>query len=263
MHQFDADISFDRTETHRFRGIVSDRWSVNGNPDGGYLMAIMAHAMARVSAKKATPVFTANYVSRCVPGEAQILVEEIIESTQFSRLEAKLVQDGRERIRMLGTFSRELDECFIRKYEAAPPEVASLERCVRIPVLPGYTLFEHMDVRLDPACAGWMQDRLTEASEQRGWITFGEPRPHDMFSLLLAADSFPPAILSSQGMLAWVPTIELSVNVRNIPVSSWLKCVFRTRFINCGLLEEDGELWDEAGELIGISRQIAQFRKVA
>ena len=107
------------------------------------------------------------------------------------------------------------------------------------------------------------QDRLTEASEQRGWITFGEPRPHDMFSLLLAADSFPPAILSSQGMLAWVPTIELSVNVRNIPVSSWLKCVFRTRFINCGLLEEDGELWDEAGELIGISRQIAQFRKVA
>ena len=68
MHQFDADISFDRTETHRFRGIVSDRWSVNGNPDGGYLMAIMAHAMARVSAKKATPVFTANYVSRCVPG---------------------------------------------------------------------------------------------------------------------------------------------------------------------------------------------------
>jgi hypothetical protein len=31
MHQFDADISFDRTETTPFQGIVSDRWSVNGN----------------------------------------------------------------------------------------------------------------------------------------------------------------------------------------------------------------------------------------
>lgn len=263
MHLFDEDISFDRSEANRFRGMVSDRWSVNGNPDGGYLMAVMAHAMARVSAKKATPVFTANYVSRCIPGEAEILVEEIIESTQFSRLEARLLQNGKEKIRMLGTFSRELDECFIRKYEAEPPKVAALDQCVQLPVLPNYTLFEQMDVRLDPACAGWMQDRLTEASEQRGWINFKAPRAHDMFSLLLAADSFPPAILSSQGMLAWVPTIELSVNIRNIPVSGWLKCVFRTRFINCGLLEEDGELWDEAGELIGISRQIAQFRKVA
>jgi hypothetical protein len=261
MHLFDADISFDRSDPKRFKGDVSPHWSVNGNPDGGYLMAVMANAMARVSAKKATPIFTANYVSRCVPGEAEILVEEIIASTQFSRFEARLVQEGKERIRMLGTFSRELDECFIRKYEAPPPEVAPLDQCIQIPVLPGYTLFEQMDVRLDPACAGWMQDHLTEASEQRGWITFKDERPHDPFSILLAADSFPPAILASQGMLAWVPTIELSVNIRNIPETRWLKCVFRTRYINCGLLEEDGELWDSTGELVAISRQIAQFRK--
>ena len=35
---------------------------------------------------------------------------------------------------------------------------------------------------------------------------------------------------------------------------------FRTRFITCGLLEEDGEIWDETGQLIAISRQIAQYR---
>ena len=42
-------------------------------------------------------------------------------------------------------------------------------------------------------------------------------------------------------MVAWVPTIELSVNIRNIPTTKWLKCIFQTRFITCGLLEEDGE----------------------
>ncbi|MEZ4579028.1 MAG: thioesterase family protein [Desulfobacterales bacterium] len=62
-------------------------------------------------------------------------------------------------------------------------------------------------------------------------------------------------------MTAWVPTIEFSVNIRNIPASVWLKCIFRTHFINNGLLEEDGEIWDETGELVAISRQIAQFRK--
>ena len=82
----------------------------------------------------------------------------------------------------------------------------------------------------------------------------------DTASILLVADSFPPAVLTSQGMVAWVPTLEFSVNIRNIPTTKWLKCIFRTRFITCGLLEEDGEIWDEACRLIAISRQIAQYR---
>ncbi|MFZ1985389.1 MAG: hypothetical protein WAU91_13305 [Desulfatitalea sp.] len=39
-----------------------------------------------------------------------------------------------------------------------------------------------------------------------------------------------------------------------------MRAFFRTRFITCGLLEEDGQVWDETGELIAISRQIAQYR---
>ena len=98
------------------------------------------------------------------------------------------------------------------------------------------------------------------SSEQKGWIKFREEREFDIPALLLMADAFPPPVLASQGMVAWVPTIEFSVNVRRIPTSKWLKGIFRTRFITCGLLEEDGELWDENGELAAILRQIAQFR---
>jgi acyl-CoA thioesterase len=106
-----------------------------------------------------------------------------------------------------------------------------------------------------------MQGALSDKSEQKGWIKFKDNRPHDIFSVLLMADSFPPPVLASQGMIEWVPTIELSVNIRNIPETRWLKCIFRTRFITCGLLESDGEVWDEQGSLVAISRQIAQFRK--
>lgn len=138
-----------------------------------------------------------------------------------------------------------------------------LKDCTAIPEMPGYTLYSQLDVRLDPACAGWMQGRLSENSEHRGWLTFKDGRPFDMLSVALAADAFPPPIFASQGLVAWVPTIELSVNIRNIPETRWVKCVFRTRFVNCGLLEADGEVWDEHDELVAISRQIAQFRVVA
>lgn len=52
----------------------------------------------------------------------------------------------------------------------------------------------------------------------------------------------------------------LTVSIRNLPASRWLNCALRTRFVTCGLLEADGEVWDEAGRLIAISRQIAQVR---
>jgi len=90
-----------------------------------------------------------------------------------------------------------------------------------------------------------------------------DDRPHDLLSTLLLADSFPPPVFVSQGMVAWVPTIEYSVNVRFIPETKWLKGVFRTHFITGGLLEEDGELWDEYDNLVAVSRQIAQFKKFA
>ena len=137
------------------------------------------------------------------------------------------------------------------------------EQSVPIPNISNYTVYDHMDVRLDPDCTGWMTGKtLSGKSEFKGWIAFKEDRSFDLTAITLAADAFPPPVLASQGLIAWVPTLEFSVNMRNLPQSSWLKCIFRTRFISCGLLEEDGELWDENNELVAISRQIAQFRPI-
>ena len=94
MNLFDADIQLRDVGNSRFTGIVSDNWSVNGTPNGGYLMAMIASAMLRKSDKKETPTVTANYISRCVPGEAEISVSEIARSRQFTRFEARLSQEG-------------------------------------------------------------------------------------------------------------------------------------------------------------------------
>lgn len=261
MHLFDRDILFEELSSGIFSGTVAENWSINGNPNGGYLVAIAAAGLLKSSAKKHTPILTANFISRCSPHKADLSTWEITTSRQFCRMEARLIQDAQEKMRMLATFADEPGECLVKRYESPPPEMAPPDACIRIPVFPKFTLYENVDVRLDPSCAGWMENRLSPVSENKGWFSFLAPREYDICAIALAADAFPPAVLASQGMMAWVPTLEFSINIRSIPQTRWLKCRFRTRFISCGLLEEDGEIWDENDELVAVSRQIAQLRQ--
>jgi hypothetical protein len=263
LHLFDRDIALSVRDELAYNASIASRWSINGVPDGGYLMAILAGAMRRDSDRDATPIITANYLARCTPGDALVRVEKLAQSKQFARFQAILAQEGVEKTRAIGTFACASRECPIERYESGAPDLPPPEECFRIPPLPNYTLFEQMDIRLDPSCTGWMTTgQLSEKSRITGWIRFNDHRPFDTPAILLAADSFPPAVLASQGLVAWVPTIELSVNIRNLPESEWLKGIFTTRHITCGLVEEDGELWDAGNRLVAISRQIAQYRTV-
>jgi len=261
MYLLDSAISVAQTAPEHFTADISEHFSINSTPNGGYLLALLANAMLQQSDKAATPVLTANYLSRTAPGKAQIAVETISRSKQFTRLEARLGQHEKETLRCFGTFAVAPDACFVKRYEAQLPAVAAVSECIRIPALPGYSVYENLDIRLDPECAGWMEKRLSEKSEHKGWLRFPDGRPLDLFAVCLAADAFPPAVMASHGVVAWVPTLEFSVSIRNMPADGWLRCRFHTRFINCGLLEEDGEIWDEKDELIAVSRQIAQFRQ--
>lgn len=261
-HLFDQDLKLTKVAPFRFQGCVTDNWSINGIPNGGYLMALLAHAMLQESAKKDTLIVTANYLHRCEIGEAEIVVKNIATSRRFDRWQAVLSQEDKERVRALGTFIQGGGDSTEKRYDSSPPAVADLEDCVPMPFLPRFTFFDQVDVRLDPECAGWLQGDLKDRLEQKGWVRFKEPRPYDMISALMIADAFPPPVFVAYGPIAWVPTIELTVNVRNLPTTPWLKCSFRTRYIDNEILEEDGEVWDGNGELVALSRQVAQFRKL-
>lgn len=260
MHTFDKDIVITLGDEGHYKGAISSNWSINGVPNGGYLVAVLANAMLQKGRMKATPIVTANFLNRCEPGEAFIAIECMSQSRQFKRFEARLQQDGEEKIRAFGTFADETNECILEQYQASPLHIAKRTQCLPIPEMPGFTIYRHLDLRLDPACTGWFEGRLSDRSEMKGWIRFRDTRPFDVPSILLVADAFPPAVFSSQGMVAWVPTLEYSVSYRNAPATDWLKCVFRTRYITCGLLEEDSEIWDGEDNLVAVSRQIAQYK---
>lgn len=56
------------------------------------------------------------------------------------------------------------------------------------------------------------------------------------------------------------PHIEKSVNNLNLPVGNWLSDCLQTKYITCGLMDEDNEPWDKADHQIVLSLWIAQFR---
>jgi acyl-CoA thioesterase len=56
-----------------------------------------------------------------------------------------------------------------------------------------------------------------------------------------------------------VPTLELGVQVREAPVGEWLAVRMTTRHVGRGHMEEDGEMWDERGVVVAVTRQRAML----
>jgi hypothetical protein len=104
-------------------------------------------------------------------------------------------------------------------------------------------------------------ERKTNGSgEFCGWVQLRDGSAPDVMSLLMFADSFPPPIFTVYGLVGWVPTVELTVQVRGHPAPGPLQVRLFSQHLTSGVVEEDGEIWDSAGRLVAISRQTAKFR---
>lgn len=93
-----------------------------------------------------------------------------------------------------------------------------------------------------------------------GWANLRDGSEPDVISLLMYADAFPPPVFTLFGPVGWVPTVELTVQVRAHPSPGPLQCRLFCRHLTNGVVEEDGEYWDSSGKLVAISRQTAKFR---
>jgi len=129
-----------------------------------------------------------------------------------------------------------------------PPTRRPLERLPEIA--------KRFDVITTEESTRWVFGERSGKAELRAAVRFSDGRPPDSLSLLLFADGMPPPIFNVIDP-GWVPTLELTVQCRARPSPGWLRAVFRTRFVTGNHFDEDGELWDEAGRLVALSRQIA------
>ena len=80
------------------------------------------------------------------------------------------------------------------------------------------------------------------------------------YSLILFLDSTTPPIFNNMGSVGWVPTISLTSHLRAFPSNGPLKVIAKTDFLTSGFIEEDREIWDSRGNLVGQSKQLAKLR---
>ena len=262
---FAGDTAVERLAPGHFAGFIRPGWDIGGNANGGYLLAIAARAMA-IACERPDPVtITAHYLNPGREGPIEIQTHTHKRGKRFAVATATLGAADTPLLQVLGTFGdlAGAGEGFER-IEAAPPELPPPEECFRQdPARGAPRIFGSVDLRLDPADAGFTRGEPSGLLRTRGWFRLPAQERVDTLGLLLAVDAFPPTAFNGRLPVAWVPTVELTVHLRGRPSPGWLRAEFSTRFVSAGFLEEDGEIWDSTGRLVAQSRQLALLPRVA
>jgi hypothetical protein len=262
---FDAATAVEPAGEGRYTGRIDSGWDIAGNANGGYLLALGARAMADTVGRPPLSV-TAHYLAPGRVGLCEISVEVLRGGRRMATVAARLSSNGDDVLALLGTFADQVPGG-PTVVDAAPPELPAFERCVRsVPPAEGSGFGDRVHVRVRPDDAGYRDARPTGRAEIRGWFTFDAApddappadQQIDVFGLLQAVDAFAPVCFNLDGVpVGWAPTLELTVHVRGIPSPGPLRCRFHNRFVQDGLFEEDGEVWDSSGKLVAQSRQLA------
>ena len=244
-------------------------WDIMGNANGGYLLALVGHALSDATGRPDCITISAHYLAPCPAGVARIVVTPVRSGRRFATATASLFvtseKGEKEIIRVLATTGDLANDpggpSHMDGHAAFPPQgLLPFDECVGMSDSLEST-FAYIHGRLGTrANAEDVGFRIGQKSGQaliRGWFAFNDDRPIDTRALLLASDAFPPSVFNIELPVAWVPTVELTVHTRAIPAPGPVACVFSTRFVQNGLLEEDGEMWDSNGVLVAQSRQLA------
>ena len=255
---FSRDTAVTTAGDHYEAGIAPG-WDILGNANGGYLMALGARAMA--AASRPHPVsLTAHFLSPGKVGPVTIHPHVLKAGRSFNTLRATMKAGDKSLIELLGAFTEVATVDGVVRVDAEPPLLPEPDDCVRVTPDPaGFPppMMGRVDMRLHPEDAKVFSGQPSGQPLVRGWIRLADQEPADAFGLMMVADAFPPTVFNADLPVNWVPTLEMTTQIRGIPAPGWLRCKFSTRFMTGGVLEEDGEIWDSSGKLVALSRQLA------
>jgi hypothetical protein len=120
-------------------------------------------------------------------------------------------------------------------------------------------IMEQIEVRLEPETSGFTTGVPSGRGELRGWLSLPNGESFDPTSLLFAVDAFPPATFDIE-FAGWVPTLELTVYVRALPMPGPVRVLQRAQLIDAQRVDESCFIWDHRGRLVAHATQLAGIR---
>jgi len=261
----DGDGCYRVRPDERFAIFLPD--GVTGAVNGGVLMATVLRAVLDTSPHPHPVATSAHFLRVPRPEPARVQVAWLKQGKTAATARAALMQGDLpvlETTVTTGSLGRPGDGS--RSWTGKPPRLPPIEECTVLArraesaAFGGYA--GQVDLRLDPATAGWLRGEPAGIPEMRGYFSLREERDPDAYVLALAVDALPPVVLGL-GPFGWSPTVELTWHMRAVPARGPLRIAARCRHISGGWFDEESEVWDGAGHLVAQSRQIARLGRGA
>ncbi len=236
-----------------------------GHPNGGYLQCILANgALAAASENGAThqhvTAMSTTFIGALELGPFEVVTEVRRVGRGASFVHVVFEQAGEVKTESLVTLGNLVEGSSVRYQDATAPKVAPLEECQHPTFGDARNIMHVVDLRLDPSCIGFWTGETSPRGEILGWTRLDDGEASwSPWSVLFAGDALPrrPSPLGSSG---WVPTLQLTSYVRRIPLSEWLRIRQWAVVVADGLVDERCEMFDDDGQLVSSTSQLAMVR---
>ncbi|WP_116367208.1 thioesterase family protein [Parahaliea mediterranea] len=263
MGQFARETAVEKVSEGRWRGALFEGWRIGAVPNGGYVLALagraLSEALSEGSAHGDPLAVNAFYLAPTTLGPIDCTVEVLRQGGSTTHASARLYQQGELKVVVTAAYT-DLTRLSGPNWQQTPaPDYPAFADC---PVRGGPKLEfrQRIDLRLAEGGDVFLNQQPGGGGVFGGWVAHADGADPDPIGLLMFADAFPPPALDLVGLMGWVPTVELTVQLRARPAPGPIKARLRSRYLTEGVIEEDGEYWDSSDRLVALSRQTAKVR---
>jgi acyl-CoA thioesterase len=259
-----ADFELDRAVASQRIGdgthavtVTADWNTPNGTANGGYVLALMLHAVLEESPLPDLLSISVTYFRPPTPGEGVVRVTPLRLGRRVATFTAVLSQGDTDVAHAVVSLHDADATGDIQNPSPPAPSIADPDDCqdlMGVVPVEDAPIIARFDYRHE-SVPGWMTGHPSGDMSATYWVRPKDGRPVDAMAAAVLVDAYPP-VTTEIGQIRSA-TVQLTVHVRRRPTTGWVLAHVRTQHVIDGYHEEDVELWDEDGNLIAQSRQLA------
>ena len=259
MSQFLSHTAVSLQGNSRWQAEVHRGWRIGSVANGGYVLALVGRALSDALNQPDPLSINAFYLAPVALGEVEVAVESLSETRSTHFASADLKQEGQLKLRATAAYT-DLDRLHGPDWtNVAPPEVPAFDD-VAAPAMSHLEIHRSIDLRMVQGAEVFTDGKTNDSGEFIAWLAHRDGAAPGPIDLLMFADIMPPPIFTVYGAYGWVPTVELTVQVRRKPSAGPLLARHTTRQVTRGVAETDTEIWDSEGDLAAMARQTYKVR---
>jgi acyl-CoA thioesterase len=240
---------------------IDESWGQGRTVFGGCSAALAYQAAENlIEDSRQVRAFHCNFIGPIEVGSPVTVTAEILRTGRnVTQILAKVSQNGQVGVMAQVCFgvSREskIQSLATDRHVMTRPKKGKF-----IPQIPKIVpkFIQHFDLAIEKGSLGFGK---SDKAELHGWSRFKKPVTQMKMAFLLALmDAWPPTMYQMIRVPAPASTMSWDVEFidpdRMLGDHEWLACVCEARHIKEGYGHEEANFWDEAGNLIAISRQV-------